>query len=63
VLDKHSTALEAHVVVAGDSLEEGSTAKRRLKQILLESFGIGHTTLEIEHDGCADADDSVIPLE
>ena len=63
MLDEHSTALEAHVVVAGNSLEEVDTVKRRMKEALLESFGIGHTTLEIEHDGCAGSHDSVIPFE
>jgi len=54
-LSEHETALEAHVVVEGISeLRALDALKADLKQHLRDAFGIGHATLEIEHEACTD---------
>jgi len=44
--DERTAALEAHIVL--DKLESLSSAKKQLKAILQEQFGIDHSTLEFE---------------
>lgn len=53
-LDEGHNALEAHLVVAGLSLGEIATLKGKVRSILREKHGIGHSTLEFEtgQDGC-----------
>ena len=48
-LDEHRIALEAHVVVATNELQEVEIIKRKLKEILKERFQITHSTLEFEY--------------
>ena len=48
-LDEHRIALEAHVVVATNELQEVEVIKRKLKEILKDRFKITHSTLEFEH--------------
>lgn len=59
-IDENDTALEAHVVTAQQAGQEA--AKRALKALLRQRFGIGHATLEFEcgPDCCCDADAAVI---
>jgi cobalt-zinc-cadmium efflux system protein len=40
-------ALSAHVLVAADA--DCHAARRRLERRLAESFGLTHTTLQVEH--------------
>jgi cobalt-zinc-cadmium efflux system protein len=47
-LDEHERALEAHVVVASDRIEQWFEIKRQLKAALDERFHIHHSTLELE---------------
>lgn len=48
-LDEQHRAMEAHVVIESDgSRRDLSTLKRQLKQLLSDSFGIHHSTLEFE---------------
>ena len=48
-LDEHRIALEAHVVVATNELQEVEVIKRKLKEILKDQFKITHSTLEFEY--------------
>jgi cobalt-zinc-cadmium efflux system protein len=48
-LDEHRIALEAHVVVATNELQEVEVIKRKLKKILKDRFKITHSTLEFEY--------------
>ena len=54
-LSEHETALEAHVVVECISeLRALDALKADIKQHLRDAFGIGHATLEMEHEACTD---------
>ena len=54
-LDENKTALEAHVAVEGiEALEALDPLKGKIKQKLEEEYGIGHATLELEHESCTD---------
>ena len=48
-LDEHRIALEAHVVVATNELQEVEVIKRKLKEKLKDRFKITHSTLEFEY--------------
>ena len=48
-LDEHRIALEAHVVVATNELQEVEVIKKKLKEILKDRFKITHSTLEFEY--------------
>ena len=48
-LDEHRIALEAHVVVATNELQEVEVIKRKLKEILKDRFKITHSTLEFDY--------------
>ena len=45
--------LTMHVEVIGEPANPTSTI-RQVKNILREDYGIGHSTIEIEADTCAD---------
>lgn len=64
-IDEDETALEAHVVVAGEAAGDMEAVRGRLKALAHERFGIGHCTLELESEGaaCADAEAQVIGHE
>lgn len=47
-IDEQHNALEAHIVVADDVGEQADAVKGRVKTLVRERFGIGHTTLELE---------------
>jgi cobalt-zinc-cadmium efflux system protein len=47
-LDEHERALEAHIVVASERIEQWYEIKRQLKAVLDERFHIHHSTLELE---------------
>ena len=54
-LDEQRVALEAHVAVEGIAeLAALDALKGRIKQRLAEDFGVGHATLELEHEHCTD---------
>jgi cobalt-zinc-cadmium efflux system protein len=48
-LDEHRIALEAHVVVATNELQEVELIKAKLKKMLKDKFKITHSTLEFEY--------------
>jgi len=48
-LDEHRIALEAHVVVATNELQEVELIKEKLKKMLKNLFKITHSTLEFEY--------------
>jgi len=51
-------ALSAHLVLAGHpSLEEAQAVGERVKSVVAMPFSIAHSTLELECEPCADADD------
>lgn len=47
-LDEQNRALEAHIVIDRDSIEQFHKIKRRIKEILAHDFQISHSTLEFE---------------
>ena len=52
-IDEQHNALEAHVVVADECGAAAEAVKERIKALLAERHGIGHTTLELEHASAA----------
>ena len=57
-LDEEQTALEAHVAVEDiEELAALDALKGRIKQKLEGEYGIGHATLELEHEACTDRRD------
>lgn len=64
-LDEEHRALEAHIVIEDDRLEDLDTIKTELKKRLSERFDIAHSTLEFEREGFAQSqkghDSSLIP--
>ena len=65
MLDEHDKALEAHLLVEGNgSWQAAEEVKREVRRLLSEEYGIGHSTLEVEHRDTARAeghDSSLIP--
>lgn len=49
-LDEEHRALEAHLVLTGDA-SEGCQVKRTARDVLMEQFRVGHSTLELELPG------------
>jgi len=57
-LSSEIRALSAHVVLAGHpSLEEAQAVGERVKSVVATPFSIAHSTLELECEPCADAED------
>lgn len=56
-LDEGINALEAHLMINSSSLLEASRLKSRVRSLLRERHGIGHSTIEIEapEDSCDEA--------
>lgn len=50
-IDEDEIALEAHVVVADGERGGDAAVKARIRTVLRDRYGIGHTTLELEHTG------------
>ena len=57
-LDEHRIALEAHVVVTANELQEVEGIKEILKRVLKEKFKITHSTLEFEHHADTNCDEN-----
>jgi len=55
-LDEHRNALEAHVVVHRDHLDDIEQIKQRIKQHLHDIYDIDHSTLEIELEQSGETD-------
>ncbi|WP_052079518.1 MULTISPECIES: cation diffusion facilitator family transporter [Porphyromonas] len=52
-LDDEHMLLEAHVNLEEDlRLSEAGALREQVEHLLMQKFGIGHTTLQIEYDGC-----------
>ena len=49
LLDETECALEAHIVVAPERIEEMERIKSKVRHVLEERFGIHHSTLELEY--------------
>lgn len=47
-MDENRNALDAHIVIADGAWHEADAVKQAVKTILLDEFGIDHTTLELE---------------
>ncbi|MDF0596679.1 cation diffusion facilitator family transporter [Psychromarinibacter halotolerans] len=47
-MEEHHPAMEAHVVVVEGRWAEADAIKARIKVMLSEKFGVGHSTLELE---------------
>lgn len=56
-LDEAHLALEAHVVISSDDLDEMESIKTAIKTRLAEVFEISHSTLELETIPCDPSDD------
>ena len=59
-LDEERTALEAHVAVTTERLEEADAVKHAIKRRLHDDFGIEHATLEMEFECCRGDEKAVI---
>ena len=57
-LDEHRIALEAHVVVTANELQEVEGIKENLKRVLKDKFKITHSTLEFEHHADTNCDEN-----
>ena len=57
-LDEHRIALEAHVVVTANELQEVEGIKENLKRALKDKFKITHSTLEFEHQADTNRDEN-----
>jgi len=55
-------ALSAHVKIADMPTSESDTILRQIKEKLGRTFGIHHTTIQLEHVVCETAHDCVIPV-
>jgi len=45
-------ALSAHIVTDDVSISKGGTIKRDINALVLQRYGISHTTLQLEHEEC-----------
>lgn len=61
-IDERHNALEAHIVVPDAVAHDTNAIKMRIKALVRDRFGIGHTTLEFERasEACAGKDHQVI---
>ncbi|ADM10845.1 cation efflux system protein [Parvularcula bermudensis HTCC2503] len=55
-MQEHEAALDTHVVLTEDGWPRLAEIKRTIKQRLRNDFGIGHSTLEFEHQNRAHRD-------
>jgi cobalt-zinc-cadmium efflux system protein len=56
-------ALSAHVKIADMPTSESDAILREINEKLGRSFGIHHTTIQLEHVVCGTAHECVIPVE
>nr|WP_248304458.1 hypothetical protein [Breoghania sp. L-A4] len=47
-MNEHLNALDAHVVIEDGAWARADAIKAEVKAVLLDDFGINHTTLELE---------------
>ena len=47
-MQEHAAALDAHLVIEAGRWDDADAIKQAVKDKLSQSFGLGHTTLEIE---------------
>ena len=47
-MQEHQAALDAHLVIDADRWDDADAIKQAVKDVLKQSFSLGHTTLEIE---------------
>ncbi|EMI24173.1 cation diffusion facilitator family transporter [Rhodopirellula europaea] len=61
-LDEQNRALEAHIVIDRESIEQFHEIKQRIKERLAHDFEINHSTLEFEYTAhtCDDGETAVI---
>lgn len=53
-IGEHDTHFEAHIVAADGPLSGADDIRERTTQMLVDRFGIGHVTLQMECGACAD---------
>ncbi len=56
-LDENQINMEGHILIPPDKLKDLEEIKNRIKNLLLEKFGISHSTLEFELNPCSDPND------
>ena len=47
-MQEHAAALDCHIVVERDRMNQADTIKEDIKSVLREGFSIEHSTLEFE---------------
>ncbi len=51
-IDSNLRALSAHVITDNVSIEAGAAIQREINQVLIQRYGIAHTALQLECEGC-----------
>jgi len=62
-LGSNSRALACHITIADIPPSESACILLRIKHVLKDHFGIGHTTIQFEHVGCGELDGCVVSME
>src|ERR1700728_4878250 len=62
-LGSQSRALACHVCIADIPPSESACILVKLNHVLKEHFQIAHTTIQFEHDICAELEGCVVPME
>jgi cobalt-zinc-cadmium efflux system protein len=62
-LGSQSRALACHVCIADIPPSESARILVNLNHVLKEHFQIAHTTIQFEHDICAELEGCVVPME
>jgi cobalt-zinc-cadmium efflux system protein len=53
-LTQQRVMLTMHICIAGGGVDDPTVIVRQVKKILQQEFGIDHSTIEVEHELCAD---------
>ncbi len=62
-LGSQSSALACHVCIADIPPSESACILEKLNHVLHDHFHINHTTVQFEHEGCAEIAGCVVPME
>jgi len=62
-LGSNSRALACHITIADIPPSESACIRLRINHVLKDHFGIGHSTIQFEHEGCGELEGCVVPLD
>jgi len=62
-LGSNSRALACHVTIADIPPSESACILLRIKHVLKDHFGVAHSTIQFEHQGCGELEGCVVPME